>query len=837
MPVYEKEHLNQISFPLGGIGSGCIGLSGNGRLIDWEIFNRPSKGSLNGYSHIAIKATDRSGRVYAKVLQGDVCTNLAGEGFGLPNITMAGFPHFKNIAFTGEFPVATLTFSDDDFPGIVTLTAFNPFIPLDPDNSSIPAAFFKISIENNTEINYQYTVAFSLQNPYDKSCNTFVNQDGISGLFMKNEGVAEEELSYGDLSVFTDSEIFQVQPYWYRGSWQDTIVTFWNEFCANNPLHHRVYDTCGKKDMGTVCAMTDIQSQQQDTLQFVLAWNTPHCFNYWNPAQDENGKDIQWKNYYAVLFKNSLESALYSLKNFDNLLHKTMLFKDALFSCTMDESIIEAVSATISVLKSPTVMRLEDGSFYGWEGVGPTTGSCEGTCSHVWNYNYALCFLFPSLERSIRELDYRYNQFPDGHMRFRLTLPLGRKGGRDMPCVDGQMGGILRVYREWKLSGDDHWLESIWDKAKKSLEYAWHKESPYLWDINMDGVLEGRQHHTLDMELFGPSAWLQGFYLAALKAAIEISEYLGNEKDVLLYGELYEKGRAWTEENLFNGEYYIQKIDVKDYSVIQPFSCDYYWNDEVKEVKYQIADGCNIDQLCGQWHADIIGLGDIFDKNNRKKAVSSLYKNNFKPSFRNFANPWRIFALNDESGAIICDYPNETKKPSIPVPYCEEAMHGFEYELAGLLMSHNEYEKGLDIVRSIRSRYNGKNRNPWNEIECGNNYARSLASYALIPLLSGFLFDMPNKRIGFDPKINPAAFKSIWSVEQAWGSVEINKTDLQLTILGGTLPIRKFHLPFADKILSVWIDDCAVDFSENGNTLLFDERMVYHSVKIYFERH
>ena len=53
---YTGDFTNEISFPLGGIGTGSIGLGGNGRLIDWEIFNRPSKGSINGYSHLAIKA-------------------------------------------------------------------------------------------------------------------------------------------------------------------------------------------------------------------------------------------------------------------------------------------------------------------------------------------------------------------------------------------------------------------------------------------------------------------------------------------------------------------------------------------------------------------------------------------------------------------------------------------------------------------------------------------------------------------------------------------------------------------------------------------------------------
>ena len=142
---YLKEKTKEISFPLGGIGTGSLGLSGNGRLIDWEIFNRPAKGSINSFSHIAVKAQNENG-VFAKILNGDNYKDFMGAeddfGNGMQSTTMAGFPHFENCEFDGEFPVANINFSDEKFPASVKLTAFNPFIPGDDKNSSIPAAFF-----------------------------------------------------------------------------------------------------------------------------------------------------------------------------------------------------------------------------------------------------------------------------------------------------------------------------------------------------------------------------------------------------------------------------------------------------------------------------------------------------------------------------------------------------------------------------------------------------------------------------------------------------------------------------------------------------------------------
>ena len=147
---YTGAKTRAISFPLGGIGTGCIGLAGNGRLIDWEIFNRPAKGNTNGFSHFAIKAEQNGVVLDARVLHGDLPPPYMGEmgnpdfsgfGFGPSRYFMAGLPHFRDVEFIGEFPIAYLAFKDRSFPGHVRLTAFNPFIPLNDRDSGIPAEF------------------------------------------------------------------------------------------------------------------------------------------------------------------------------------------------------------------------------------------------------------------------------------------------------------------------------------------------------------------------------------------------------------------------------------------------------------------------------------------------------------------------------------------------------------------------------------------------------------------------------------------------------------------------------------------------------------------------
>lgn len=837
--IYQNEYTNHISFPLGGIGSGSIGLSGNGRLVDWEIFNRPSKGSLNGYSHVAIKAKTKQG-IKTKILNGDLNESLMGQyqktpytgfGFGPTEMSMCGYPHFKNVVFQGEFPIAQLFFSDEDFPAKVNMTAFNPFIPLDADNSSIPAAFFEFEVMNTDEEEIEYQIAFSIMNPFDNSKNYSVDLENYRMITLKNAGADENDISYGDLTIASDHNDIIRQEYWYRGIWQDSIVTFWNDFNSEKDMQNRIYEKNGKKDGSTMIARINLLPGEAQKVRFVLSWNVPNNYNYWTPGYEK----VTWKNYYAVLFRDSVHSALYALKNWKNLYEKTICFKDALFGTTLDKTIIEAISATMSVLKTATVLRLEDGSFYGWEGLNEESGSCEGTCQHVWNYAYALCFLFPELERSIRDLEFKYSTYESGSMVFRLKLPLGRDKGTFRACLDGQMGSIIKCYREWKLSGNDEWLKQNWSNITKVLEFAWSTENPDEWDLNKDGVLEGRQHHTLDMELFGPSSWLQSMYLAALKAAAEMADYLGDHERFREYIEIFQKGYQWTKERLFNGKYFVQKVNLEDKGILEHFGCEEeYWNEETGEIKYQIGEGSEIDQLLGQWHCIINGLGDVLDPEQVSLALENMVKNNYKDSMRGFVNPWRIFSLNDEAGSVMCDYPEGIRKPRIPIPYCEETMHGFEYQFAGLLFTAGRMDDALKVVKAVRDKYDGKKRNPWNEIECGSNYARSMASFALLPILSGFEFHLPKRYIGFNPLVSKKEFRSVFFVGTGWGVFSVKANRVVIKLEEGTLRLSEIGLKFVKAVKEINIDGKFQSFKFENGSVGFDECVVTSFVEIIY---
>ena len=844
MKTYQKDYLQEIAFPLSGIGSGGLSISGIGALVDWELTGRANKHSVNEYSHFAVKA-ERDGKVLgARVLQGDLTGCMIGApdvahhhswgyGQGINRTTLAGIAHFEDVTFEGNFPFAYLNYRSPSIPADMRLTAYNPFIPGDEDNSSLPAAFFEWEITNTAEADTDYTIAFSVGNPFRTSIggfDTYSRKGNVSAMTLACHSYTPDQPEYGELIASTDCDDVSYQEYWYRSGWFDDLTMFWREFSAFGPLKNRHYDDnnlngkldCG--DMSTLAARVSLKPGETRKLRFLLTWYFPHFVKYW----DE--KKPTWKHEYCRRFADASAVTEYCYENWDSLYRESKLFADALTQSTLPEACVEAASTNLAVLKSPTCLRLENGEFWAFEGTGANAGSCEGTCDHVWNYQYALAFLFPRMARQILETSYTYSLSEAGGMAFRTIIPLGSGRSGFRACVDGQMGSVLRFYREWKLSGDDEWLRRYWPAAQKTLEFAWSPENPDRWDPEQTGVIRGRQHHTLDMELFGANSWLNGYYLAALKAGAEIAEYLGEEESARLYRDLFRRGSETMERELFNGKYYIQKIDFSDKSVLDRFaeqdSYIYvpYWNQENNEFKYQFGEGSEIDQMVGQWHASLLGLGDVFDPAHRKIAARSLYENNFK-SMREVFNPCRIFAANDERGMLICTWPEGAYKPAIPIPYTEECMTGFEYAAAGLLIQEGLLKEGVELVEAIRDRYDGKKRNPYAEIECGSSYARSMASFALPAVFSGFRFDMTQNRIGFSPvvEITDKPFKCFWSVQDAWGTVEIGKEQTTLTVLHGALPLGSYILPEARDVQQITADGAELAFTTDGDLVQFGE--------------
>jgi non-lysosomal glucosylceramidase len=389
-----------------------------------------------------------------------------------------------------------------------------------------------------------------------------------------------------------------------------------------------------------------------------------------------------------------------------------------------------------------------------------------------------MAYLYPDIERSMRDTDFLVNMRPDGSMSFRTPVPLRPGGNNVHPAADGQMGCVMKVYREWMLGAGDDWLRTLWPNVKRALEYAWVK-----WDADRDGVMEGEQHNTYDIEFYGPNSMMGTLYLGALVAASRMARHLGDTGTAESYEKLFEQGRARLDQLLWNGEYYIQKVD----------------ETQQKAAKYQYGDGCLSDQLLGQWFAEVAGLGKLLPHDHVKTALGSIYRYNFHEDFGDFPNAQRLYALNDEKGLLLCSWPRG-KRPALPFVYSDEVWTGIEYQVAAHLIYEGMPKEGVSVVEAVRARYDGARRNPWNEIECGHHYARAMSSWSLLTALSGFGYSAPQKEVRFAPRVNANDFRCMYSAGTAWGSfaqrAARQRIDAEITVEGGALEVAVLRLPF-----------------------------------------
>jgi non-lysosomal glucosylceramidase len=791
--LYTGRQLDQIAFPLGGIGTGSISLGGWGQLRDFEIFNRPHKGLMFDYTFFTLHASTADGYSVTRVVQGPVGgDNFTGDGSGGLNRTNGGgLPHFRTVVFEGAFPFARLHLEDPKMPLRVRLEAWNPFIPLNPDDSGLPIAIFDFTLYNPTNAPVDAVLYANLENKLGYpdtggGVNEPYHSDRLHGLKMSTRKHPPESPRYGTLALVTPYDHVRLQTHWLRAGWFDTLDDFWRQ-ASRGDLRENAEPASREQgtDVGTIALQATVPPGGEIRLPVWIVWHMPNFEMYWSPAEPK----AVWKNYYATLYPDAVAVAEYVAQNLARLEEDTRAFADALWSSTLPEPVLDAVSSQISILKTTTCLRLPDGTFYGFEGCNPQHGCCEGTCTHVWNYAQALAYLFPSLERSIREKDYAINLHADGHMTFRMPLPLGTIPEPTFhAAADGQMGGIMKVYRDWQFCGNDGWLRALWPSVKRALEYAWVQ-----WDRDKDGVMEGVQHNTYDIEFHGPNTMMGSFYLGALRAAEEMARYLGEHEKAEEYRRVYESGRAWMDAHLFNGEYYIHEV--------RPASPEMSTDPQSPDFpRYQLGKGCLSDQLIGQWYARMLRLGDLFAPEQVRRALQSVFRYNWKSDLSEHANPQRIYALNDEAGLLLASWPHGGR-PLFPFPYSDEVWTGIEYQVASHLIYEGFIEEGLAIVKGVRDRHNGERRNPWNEFECGNHYARAMASYALLLALSDFFYSAPRGLLRFAPRIYPEDFACFFSVDSGWGIVRqtfgAGYRRAEVQVHRGSVTLREVQLGFA----------------------------------------
>jgi uncharacterized protein (DUF608 family) len=528
------------------------------------------------------------------------------------------------------------------------------------------------------------------------------------------------------------------------------------------------------------------------TIRIYFCWYTPSSdLSIGEKNEAEKKSYIPW---YAGRFKDIRELIAYWKSGCEELRRQTELFSNAFYASTLPPEVMEAVAANLTILKSPTVLRQVDGRLWNWEGCGDEGGCCHGSCTHVWNYAQAMPHLFPSLERSLRDTEFHENQNTEGHQGFRANMPISPLKHEFHAAADGQLGGIMKVYRDWRINGDGDWLRNLYPQVKGSMDYCIK-----TWDPRAKGVAEEPHHNTYDIEFWGPDGMCTSFYLGALNAFIEMSKYL--KKDSKLYQELLRKGKAYMESNLYNGEYFIQEIKVEGLNAPDPSKAQSFGGEYSTEAiqlltkegpKYQYGSGCLSDGVLGAWMAKVCGLPDVFDEAKITSHLGSVHKYNLKKDLSEHDNPQRpAYALGHEGGLLLCTWPKGGEL-SLPFVYSDEVWTGIEYQVAAHLMMMGRVEEGLEIVRACRSRYDGRVRNPFNEYECGHWYARAMSSYSMLQGLTGLRYDAVDRTLYINSRIGE--FTCFLSTATGFGTVHWKEAKPEVKIVSGKIIIDRYSI-------------------------------------------
>ena len=793
--IYSGKDLVYIGMPVGGICAGQVYLGGDGKLWLWDIFNDTKEGiknvthELNGRT---VRPRDGSNFIVPVTQeypfdQGFAVRVEQGNKKWIRSLDYRGF---NKITFEGQYPIGKVKYKEENIPIEVKLNAFSPFVPLDVSSSSYPATTMQFTISNVSKGEVTCELSGWLENPVLNISgtasevtlkNSIVSKEDYTALFC--EALINEDGSQLDYK-FKEQRDYGNMCLALMGSGKD-IKTVVKEkeysallFPENNKIETTAEEKFGYSFRGGLSKNVSLLPGESKEVTFVISWYFPNL--------SADGNRFKGRSY-SKRFKDALEVSDDIVQKFEELKTKTTLFKNTFYdNSTLPYWFLNRTFANTSTLATETCYLLEDGRFWGWEGI----GCCPGTCTHVWHYAQAMARVFPELERNLRErTDFEVME-NSGKIDFR-----GGRAKRD--AADGQAGVVLRTYREHQMTSDHEFLQKNWRQVKLALQYLIKMDSE---DGETNGMIYGEQHNTLDAEWYGNIPVITSLYLAALAAGKEMANEM---KDASFYNTcstILDKGQK-NIETLFNGEYFVQNEDP----------------DHIEAIG--IGSGCYIDQVFGQSWAFQLGLGRLYNKEMIQKSLDALWKYNFVENMGQYRKSMpeklagRPYAIDDDSGLVMCTWPKGGKKDDWEkhwqFGYFNECMTGFEYEVAGHMIWENKVSEGLTLTKAIHDRYHPSKRNPYNEIECSDHYARAMASYGVYIATCGFSYHGPKKSLAFAPRITPENFQAGFIAAEGWGSfTQTQSTGVQkssIKMVSGNIILESLSLeiPKSKKIKKI----------------------------------
>ncbi|MEI2272474.1 GH116 family glycosyl hydrolase [Sphingobacterium sp. ML3W] len=808
-----KNELQYIGMPVGGLHAGTVYAGGDGRLWLWQIYNETYEGIkegiepklvqwYNGREYVNIRPRDGAAYIEPaiadnlRVLEQGFSVTISGNG----NVQTRELrkEHWDEVIFESAYPSCKIIYLAEDSPLDIELHIYSPFIPLDAENSSLPMTTMHLKAKNKTKHKVQVAFCAWLENGVHKPRKEFkgvtklaqvVSIENVQSILYSCEGVPQAEKlagDYGTMALYCDAVDATANA--MVDSWPfDPAQKKFGKESASVPFD--------QLQIGNIIVQREISPQSTDAVSYAISWH----FNNPHPLLREKIKDAQQGYWYGTKFSDASDVLKYYHQHRDDLNKFTLTWVETWYNSTLPHWFLDRTLVNIGTLATANTYRFASGRFWAWEGV----GACAGTCTHVWQYGQTMSRLFPELERNLRETtDLGVGFVPEsGAIIFRAEY-------ETRPAIDGQAGVILRFYREHQMSEDNGFLAHNWQKLKKAVQFIIDQ------DRNGDGMTDTPMENTLDAVWEGEIAWIVGLCLAAVKAAELMAIEMNDQVFQKTCAQYVSKGMTAMDTELFNGEYYIHRP-----------------NKEFGRKKLGSYNTCHIDQVYGQAWTFQVNLPRINSVEKTRSALKALWNYNFTmdvgPYIRTHLNG-RPYALSGEGGMVMNTNPNnETAAYGEDITwqlgYFHECMSGFEHQVAAHMMAEGMVEESLILTRCIHERYDAAKRNPYNEIECSDHYARAMASYGTFINACGYQYHGPKKHLGFAPRMQHADFKAAFTAATGWGTYQQTQRssfEAMISLTYGSLGLRTLsigHLskpPRQTKNLKIRLNGKAVQVSE-----------------------
>jgi uncharacterized protein (DUF608 family) len=816
---YSGDARRAFALPLGGLGAGHVAIAGDGSLRQWQLANTVNHGGFVPDSFFAvrlssieppldIRRTLRSERIPGAEERAPlVSDDLEPRDSTPPTRT---WPPVKATEVSVAYPFVAVDMVDPTLPLQIGFEAWTPFVPLDAVASGLPLATFTFRLANSSANLVHGWLIASLQNAvgwdgvtpiqgnrcglYGGNENTVIDLgDGEAGttILMTNPSVPATDGRAGEMLLSADHPAWPI----LRATSAEGILTLVEslklvESGINNDwsmeaiarglrtmrppyVEPRGASPDGTTWDGALAVPFAVEPGETAAIEFLQAWWFPNRmadFDQFGPDLPTH-VEARIGNRYASRYGGAVDVARHFRTNRPSLHAASRDWAATVAGLDAPRLVAETLASQPSLMRSPTTFVDEAGRLFGFEGgLGASTlnwngavgGSCPLNCTHVWNYEQAIASIFPDLERTMRDVEWDVLQAPDGSIPHRVRLPLDGPqlharaiGGPLSPALDGMLGSILKTYRDARLGGGRAMLEHRWEAMSRVIDHVTDR-----WAGAGDGILRGPQPMTYDIDLNEPNMYIGSLWIAAHRAMHRVATILDRPTEAARHAALATSASEHYDDLLWNGRYF-GRASAEDDS--------------------GLGAGCLADQLNGQWWAHQLGLGYVLPRDHVRTALRTIVASNLRHGFRGWEHGFRKLADGDDTGLLLCTWPNGDR-PSSPVRYADEVWTGVEYAVAALCLFEGMESDGLAILEGVRGRYDGTRRNPYNEIECGDHYSRAMSGWSLLQAWTGTSADVIDDRLALGHRDGRAPLLA----GTAWGRTTISSDATRVEILGGT---------------------------------------------------